>query len=272
MGVRSSWESVARNSSLIRLCCSASSPRLAFAFEQPLALHLGLAFATHVAADPDHLDVDAFVVLDDAAALGDPDDRAIRPKGPVLAFVDVTGRSHGRWHRALPADRRDAARRSQPLARVESPRREAEERLGIGGPCHLARRQVPLPGGICARSPSPCEAAPRSRAQGRGRAVSAAVRSRTRHSRSRLACSSASCAWRRSATSSLSASFRLASSRVFRIEVDEHRDLRSQDVRVDRFAQVVDRSGAVATAGRRHRRSCGRSGRESARRGSACAA
>ena len=75
---------------------------------------------------------------------------------------------------------------------------------------------------------------------------SAAVRCATRSSSSSFASCSASCALCRSAISFWSASFSVASDAGLAEQLDEHRDLRSQDVRVDRFAQVVDRADAVA--------------------------
>ena len=123
---------------------------------------------------------------------------------------------------------------------------KAEQRFGVGRPRHLAGREVPLPGGDLRRPPSPCAAAPRSRGRPGARRSAPPCARATRSSSSWLACCSASCAFCRSAISRWSASFSSASARVFRNSSTNTRDLRAQDVGVDRLAQVVDRADAVA--------------------------
>ena len=112
IGVRSSWLSVARNSSLIRLWRSASSRALPFADEEPFELLLGPPLLADVAAHTDDL-IDAAVVgAEHAATLRDPDDCAIGTDGSVFALVG-RAQSHRPQNRGLDPGRdpRDAAPR-----------------------------------------------------------------------------------------------------------------------------------------------------------------
>ena len=245
IGVRSSWLSVARNSSFRRLCRSASSRASRSLSQQPLALLRRLRSARHVAGDADHPVARRPSITTRPRSVIQTTDRRAGPRGIRLRSCRSRSASRGM---ALDArrGRRDGSPRSMRMSGPKRPCWEPEQRLGIGRPGHLRRSRGSTPTPPSARPPWPSAAAPRSRARPGAPASSAAVRSWTRRSSSWFACFSAACARLTFGDLALSALVQFRERPRLAEQLDEHADLRPQDVGVDRLAQVIDGADPVA--------------------------
>ena len=243
IGVRSSWLSVARNSSFSRLWRSASSRACRSLVSRRSRSLRGLALRGDVAADADHLGRRRSSRTTRPRSVIHT--TAVGPDGAILALRRCP-LSERRLDRGLDArhDRRDEGA-DDPQLRAERALRKAEQRFGVGRPVHLAGAEVPFPGGDLGDLHRHAAAAPRSR----GRPVRTGQRRRALARRAARAPG-----WPLQRLLRVLALRDLRLQRVVQLgerarlaeRVDEHPDLRPQDVRVDRLAQVIDRAGAVA--------------------------
>ncbi len=212
--------------------------------QQPLAFPLGPSLGAHVSTDADQSPGFAVAVARHTSAFGDPHDAAVRPNGPVLAFIAPRlQRALDRGFHPAPVFRMDRA--DDTPIRSERAFWKSKQLLRVARPAHRSGPQVPFPGADLSDLDRHSKTllilldAAKGDGQRHRPFLDAALQFMVRNLEGRLGLH---------ALRDLRLQHLIQSRELPGLpkQVHEHRDFRPEDLRIDRLAQVVHRTGPVA--------------------------